>query len=221
MCMNYNDTTTGILVVSRHGESEWNLLGRWTGRTDVSITEKGKNDSALLGALLKDIDFDLIFTSDLKRTRETLAGILEGKGSPADSAYTAHKLLTERDYGDLTGMNKWEVKEKIGEAEFNGIRRGWDHPVPGGETLKDVHGRTIPYFDDVILPELRKGKNVLLVSHGNTIRALMKHLEDINETDMATVEMPLGVLLIYHFAPDSDKPHKKEVRKADITPSHA
>lgn len=219
--MNYNEPSTGILVVSRHAESEWNLLGKWTGHTDVSITEKGKSDALLLGTLLGDIDFDLIFTSDLRRTQETLAGILSGKGAPADSTFIAHKQLTERDYGELTGMNKWEVKEKIGEAEFNGIRRGWDHPVPGGETLKDVHGRTIPYFDDVILPELRKGKNVLLVSHGNTIRALMKHLEDIDEADMATVEMPLGQLHIYHFAPGSEKPHKKEVRKADITPSNA
>ena len=147
--MNYNDTTTGILVVSRHGESEWNLLGRWTGRTDVSITEKGKNDSALLGALLKDIDFDLIFTSDLKRTRETLAGILEGKGSPADSAYTAHKLLTERDYGDLTGMNKWEVKEKIGEIDFDECYGYFPTLSMGGnESIDNISiVKMIPYID--------------------------------------------------------------------------
>ena len=221
--MTYNDSTTGILVISRHTESEWNLLGKWTGLTDINLTEKGKHESNLLGALLKDITFDEVFTSDLKRTQQTLDGILAGKESDkiATVPRTASKELSERDYGDLTGMNKWEVKDKIGEDEFNGIRRGWDHPVPNGETLKDVHGRAVPYFDEHILPLLQQGKNVLLVSHGNTIRALMKHLEDIDENDMASVEMPFGQLLIYHFDHTEAKPHKKEIRKADVTPPHA
>lgn len=219
--MTYNDNSTGILVISRHAESEWNLLGKWTGLTDVGLTEKGHHESTLLGALLQDIDFDVIYTSDLQRTMQTLAGILKGKGFDAAPMFTSHKALSERDYGEFTGMNKWEVKEKVGDDEFNGIRRSWDHPVPGGETLKDVHGRVVPYFSETILPDLRAGKNVLLVSHGNTIRALMKHLEDIHEDDMATVEMPFGQLLIYHFAPESSAPHKKEVRNADIAPPHA
>ena len=219
--MSYNESTTGTLVISRHAESEWNLLGKWTGMTDVNLTEKGHYESTLLGALLKDIDFDLVFTSDLKRTQQTLAGILKGKGADAKTPFHAENALSERDYGELTGMNKWEVKEKIGEADFNGIRRGWNHPVPGGETLKDVYGRSVPYFDEHILPELRRGKNVLLVSHGNTIRALMKHLEEIHEDDMASVEMPFGQLLIYHFANGAERHHQKEIRIADITPPHA
>lgn len=221
--MEYNNTTTGVLVISRHAESEWNLLGKWTGLTDVNLTEKGKHESTLLGALLKDITFDEVFTSDLERTKQTLDGILRGKESTtADTVpRTAAKALSERDYGDLTGMNKWEVKEKIGEKEFNGIRRSWNRPVPNGETLKDVHGRAVPYFDEHILPLLHQGKNVLLVSHGNTIRALMKHLENIDENDMANVEMPFGQLLIYHFDHSEPLPHKKEIRKADVTPPHA
>lgn len=222
--MEDTNKTTGILVISRHAESEWNLLGKWTGHTDVNVTEKGKADSALLGALVKDITFDRAFTSDLKRTQQTCDGILNftsGQGSSAPVPRTISTALSERDYGDLTGMNKWEVKEKIGEEEFNGIRRGWDHPVPHGETLKDVYARAVPYFDETILPLLQNGKNVLLVSHGNTIRALMKHLESIDEKDMAGVEMPLGQLLVYYFHPNDTKPSKKEVRKADITPSKA
>ena len=147
----------------------------------------------MLGELLDDIDFDGAYTSDLKRTQQTLAGILKGKKAPisADDASILHNAaLNERDYGRLTGKNKWEVKDEIGDEAFTGIRRGWDYPVPGGETLKDVHGRVVPFFDEEILPRLQAGENILLVAHGNSIRALMKHLEDIDEQDMAEVEMP-------------------------------
>lgn len=213
--------TTGLLVISRHGESEWNLLGKWTGLTDVSITEKGAEDSRKVGELLRGYKFDAVYTSNLKRTIQTLIAHLETMEHDGGIPHVVHEAISERDYGELTGLNKWEVKEKIGEVEFNGIRRGWNHPVPGGETLKDVHDRSVPYFDSEILPLLHRGKNVLMVSHGNTIRALMKHLEDIHEDDMAEVEMPFGTILIYHFAPGSTKPHKKEVLRADITPPHA
>ena len=214
-------THTGILVVSRHGESEWNLLGKWTGQTDVHITEKGREDSRKVGKLLRGYHFDAVYTSDLTRTIETMRAHLETMGDDGEIPHTVHPSMKERDYGDLTGMNKWEVKEKIGDEAFHGIRRGWNYPVPGGETLKDVHDRSIPYFDEEILPRLRNGEHILMVSHGNTIRALMKHLEDIHEDDMAEVEMPFGTVLVYHFAADSDRPHKKEVLKADITPPNA
>ncbi len=219
--MTVSNKPTGILVLSRHGESEWNLLGKWTGLTDVSITEKGVADSRKVGELLKGIHFNAVYTSDLKRTHQTLAAHLEAMEHDGEIPHTKHAAINERDYGDLTGMNKWEVKEKIGEVEFNGIRRGWDHPVPGGETLKDVHDRAMPYFVAEILPRLQKGENILVVSHGNTIRALMKHLEDIKEEDMAEVEMPFGQIVMYHFADGNDKPHKKEIKKADIEQPHA
>lgn len=212
---------TGLLVISRHGESEWNLLGKWTGLTDISITEKGTADSRKVGELLRGYKFDAVYTSSLHRTIETLIAHLEAMEHDGEIPHISHDAINERDYGELTGMNKWEVKEKIGEDEFNGIRRGWDHPVPGGETLKDVHDRAVPYFDAEILPRLQKGENILMVSHGNTIRALMKHLEDIHEDDMAKVEMPFGQILIYHFDETSAKPHKKEIKQANITPPHA
>ena len=120
----------GLLVISRHAESEWNLLGKWTGLTDVNLTEKGAHESTMLGELLRDIDFDGAYTSDLKRTKQTLAGIIKGKLADVtvdDKSIKHHPALNERDYGDLTGKNKWEVKDEIGEEAFNGIRRGWDY----------------------------------------------------------------------------------------------
>lgn len=210
----------GILVISRHGESEWNLLGKWTGWTDVSLTEKGVSDTVRLGALLKDITFDAAYTSNLKRTHQTLDALLEGAG--IEGLPTTHaRELDERDYGDLTGKNKWEVKEEIGEEAFNGIRRGWDYPVPGGETLKDVYERALPYFEREVLPRLQAGENILLVAHGNSIRALMKHLDQIPEADMAHVEMPFGQVLVYTFEAGKDLPVKKEVRSVEIAPVNA
>lgn len=210
----------GILVISRHGESEWNLLGKWTGWTDVSLTEKGIADTVRLGALLTDITFDEAYTSSLKRTHQTLDALL--KGAAIDSLPTTQaKELDERDYGDLTGKNKWEVKEEIGEEAFNGIRRGWDYPVPGGETLKDVYGRALPYFEREVLPKLQNGENILLVAHGNSIRALLKHLDQIPEAEMAHVEMPFGQVLVYTFEADKALPVHKEVRQIEIEAPHA
>ena len=205
----------GILVISRHGESEWNLLGKWTGWTDVNLTEKGRNDTVRLGALLKGVVFNEAYTSSLKRTQQTLAALLEGCG--VENLPTTHATeLNERDYGDLTGKNKWEVKSEIGEEAFNGIRRGWDYPVPGGETLKDVYARVVPYFEQEILPKLQNGENILLVAHGNSIRALIKHLDQVPEAEMANVEMPFGQLLVYTFEPGQSLPIKKEILSVDI-----
>lgn len=205
----------GILVISRHGESEWNLLGKWTGWTDVNLTEKGRNDTVRLGALLKGLSFNKAYTSSLKRTQQTLAALLEGCG--VENLPTTHATeLNERDYGDLTGKNKWEVKSEIGEEAFNGIRRGWDYPVPGGETLKDVYARVVPYFEQEILPKLQNGENILLVAHGNSIRALIKHLDQVPEAEMANVEMPFGQLLVYTFEPGQSLPIRKEVLSVEI-----
>ena len=121
-------------------------------------------DTVRLGELLRDIKFDRAYTSNLKRTHQTLDALLKGAGIAAVPTIHAEEL-NERDYGDLTGKNKWEVKSEIGEEAFNGIRRGWDYPVPGGETLKDVYRRVLPYFENEILPKLQAGENILLVAH--------------------------------------------------------
>ena len=210
---------TGLLVISRHAESEWNALGKWTGLHDVNLTEKGHKEAMQIGELLKGIRFDAVYTSEQKRTHQTLAGILKGS-EHTDVPHHVHGAVNERDYGDLTGKNKWEVQQEMGDEAFKGIRRGWDYPVPGGETLKDVHGRVVPFFDTEILPRLQSGENILLVAHGNSIRALMKHLEDIHEEEIADVEMSFGQILMYHIAPEG-KVHKKEVRHIDSTPPNA
>jgi 2,3-bisphosphoglycerate-dependent phosphoglycerate mutase len=210
---------TGLLVISRHTESEWNLLGKWTGLNDVNLTEKGQQEAEQIGEILKDIQFDVVYTSEQKRTHQTLAGILKGSVHP-DVPHHVHGAVNERDYGDLTGKNKWEVQEEIGEEAFKGIRRGWDYPVPGGETLKYVYARVVPFFDDELLPQLKAGKNILMVAHGNSIRALIKHLEDIHEDKIAEVEMSFGQVLLYHITPDGGV-NRKETRQIDIVPPHA
>lgn len=162
--------------------------------------EKGWHDSTLLGKLLEDIDFDAAYTSDLRRTQRTLEALLEGKGKQKDLPRHAHQAVTERDYGIYTGLNKWEVKERVGDEEFNNLRRGWAYPVPEGENLRQVYDRVVPFFDTEMLPRLERGED---------------------EQEMATVEMHFGELVIYHFPRETKKPTKKETRKADIVPPHA
>lgn len=164
---------TGTLVLVRHAESEWNLLGKWTGRTDVHLTDKGRADAKLVGQQIQDIAFDIAFYSGQIRTLETLHGLLEGSEQHHIPHVRVHEL-NERDYGEYTGMNKWEVQTQVGDEVFQAIRRSWDYPIPGGETLADVYDRAVPFYEQAILPRLEAGENVLIVSHGNTIRALMK-----------------------------------------------
>ncbi len=133
--------------------------------------------------------------------------------------HQAHQL-NERDYGDLTGLNKWEVQEKYGDAKFTKWRRGWDFPVPGGETLKDVHARAIPYFTEHILPLLKAGQTVLITAHGNSLRALIKHLDQIDDAGVEHLEMPFGNVLIYSFNSDG-RVTGKEDRQIDTTPTPA
>lgn len=210
----------GTLVITRHGESEWNVLGKWTGWTDVGLTPKGVQDAERVGALLRDIDFDAVYTSALIRTHQTLEAIMRGKGVDCPS-YQASEALNERDYGVYTGMNKWELQKSVSPEEFAGLRRGWDYPVKGGENLKQVYERVIPYFQSEILPRLQRGENVLVVAHGNSDRALIKYLDAISDDDIADVEMAFGSVLIYRFHRGETRPFDKQYRQADIEPTHA
>ena len=210
---------SGKLVLVRHGESEWNLLGKWTGWTDVSLTDKGASDAEKMGELIKDIHFDDIYTSKLKRTVETMQSVLKTQGQ-AGASYESVAELNERDYGDYTGMNKWEVKDRVGEEKFNAIRRNFDEPIPGGETLHMVYDRVVPWYRQVIVPELMKGDNVLLVAHGNSIRALVKYIESISDEGIAKFEMAFGVVLEYTVDADG-KMINKEEKKADISKTNA
>ena len=149
------------LVLVRHGQSTYNEKGVWTGWLDPDLTEMGKKEAELAGKRLSDIHFDYAFTSALKRAQDTLRIILQTINQTAILA-TTNPALNERSYGDYAGKNKWEIKTQVGDTIFQKIRRGWDYPIPDGETLKTVYGRVVPYFENEILPKVKEGKNVIV-----------------------------------------------------------
>lgn len=185
------------LVLVRHTESEWNAKGLWTGLTDISLSAEGKEKARLTAGRLKNIRFDGAFTSALKRAKETLAEIKTALGG--DFPVIEDKALNERDYGVFTGKNKWGIQKQLGEEEFKKLRRGWNYPISSGETLKDVYDRVVPYYQAQILPYLKNGKNVLIVAHGNSLRALVKYLENISDEQISNLEIATGEILIYEI----------------------
>lgn len=184
------------LVLVRHGESTWNKVHAWTGLTDISLDEEGKGVARKDGELLKDIHFDLAFTSALRRAQQSLEEIklVIGEISTTEAA-----ALNERDYGDLTGKNKLEMEEMYGSDQYIKWRRGWDEVVPNGETLKDVYNRVVSYYQEKIFPELKNEKNVLVVAHGNSLRALVKFLENIPDEDIPNLEIETGEIIVYEM----------------------
>jgi len=200
------------LVLIRHGESEWNAKSLWTGWTDVELTEKGRGQARDTGLLLKDIKFDICFISKLKRAKSTWDEI-RMQIHAEEIATIEDKALNERDYGDLTGKNKWKIKEEYGEEQFQKWRRSWDIRPSNGESLKDVFDRVIPYYKIKILPELRNGKNVIVVAHGNSLRALIKYLENIPDGEIAEVEIGFSEAWVYEIDREG-KIVGKEVRTA-------
>lgn len=187
-----------LLVIVRHGQSLWNLENKFTGWVDVDLSEKGQHEAKLAGEKLKDYNFDKAYTSDLKRAQQTLNIILDTlheKNIPIEK----DKALNERMYGDLQGMNKNEMRKKYGEDQVHIWRRSYDIAPPNGESLKDTAERVLPYFHNKIEPELKKGKNILVVAHGNSLRALMMHLENISTKDIALTEIPTGHPKIYNL----------------------
>jgi 2,3-bisphosphoglycerate-dependent phosphoglycerate mutase len=215
------DVLPGKLLVVRHAESEWNALGKWTGLTDICLSPKGLEEAAQFGTTLKmlGIRVDAAFCSQQCRTHQTLEGMLTGAGI-RDVPVTESGAINERDYGEYTGRNKWEMKELIGEEKFNDIRRGWDVSIPGGETLKMVYERAVPFYIETIVPQLAAGKNVLVVAHGNTIRALKKYIESVSDEGVADVEMPFGEILVYDVSPDGHRVRSHGATVA-ITPPNA
>ncbi len=202
----------GELIIVRHGESEWNALGKWTGITDIRLTKKGREEGRKYGETLRGIHVDLAYVSQQHRTEETLQEMMQGMG--AEFPYETAGAINERDYGVYTGKNKWEVKDAVGEDEFNQIRRGWDKDIPGGESLKQVYERTVPFYLDTILPQLKDGKTILVVAHGNSIRSLMKYIESISDKGVEDLEMVFGTVLRYRVD-DSGKLVDKEVKMID------
>lgn len=186
------------LILVRHGKSEWNKLGQWTGKTDVSLIQEGLEEARRAAESLKDIRIDCAHISTLRRTKETFTEICGVLGR-TDLEPKADAALNERDYGVYTGKNKWQVKDEIGEEAFQRLRRGWDVEIPEGESLKDVYARVVPYFKEHILSELKQGQNTLVVAHGNSLRALIKFLEDVPDEKIAEVEIGTGEVYCYEI----------------------
>ncbi len=188
---------TATLALVRHGESVWNALGKWTGYTDIGLSDHGKKQAEHAAHELALIPFNFAYCSQMVRTQETIQIILQTLS--LDIPVTTHPALNERNYGIYTGKNKEEIKKELGDDMFHSLRRGWDHPIPEGESLKDVHARVFPFFSEEILPHIQQGKNILVVAHGNTIRALSKDLEDISEAEIMNHEIGTGEVWLYEY----------------------
>ena len=192
-----------FLVLLRHGESQWNLENRFTGFTDVEITENGVNEAKEAGHKIAsaDIKFDTVFTSTLKRAYQTAELALNEAGQSALlETMIKHEDLRERDYGDLTGQNKDEARAEFGEDQVHIWRRSYDVPPPGGECLQDVvENRVRPYYQDNIKPLLDQGKNVLVAAHGNSLRAMLIILGVETPDSINQAEMPTGVPLVFEL----------------------
>lgn len=185
------------LVLLRHGESEWNKENKFTGFTDVDLSTTGISEAKRAGEMLKEISFDHVFTSTLKRAYHTAELALTAAGQTHD--FVKHDDLRERDYGDLTGLNKDEMRKKYGEEQVHIWRRSYDVQPPGGESLKDVVARVTPYYLEHIEPLVKSGKNVLLAAHGNTLRAMLIILGEYTPETINTAEIPTGVPLVFEF----------------------
>lgn len=203
------------LVLVRHGESEWNAKGLWTGWTDVGLSEKGFEEAQAAGEAIKDIHFDYAFVSDLLRAKQTLEKIQEATGQ-TDMTVITDPAIKERDYGDYTGKNKWEIKKEVGDEAFQEIRRSWDYPIPNGESLKMVYERVIPYYQEEILPLLKMDKNILISAHGNSLRALVKNLEHISDEDISKLEMPTGGVYVYQMDEQGNVMNKEIRTTGDV-----
>jgi D-lactate dehydrogenase len=209
-------TKFGTLYIARHGESEWNALGVWTGTRDVHLTENGFKQAAKMGQALADYKIDYAFCSKQIRALETMENIFSAS-QQFDVPYDRDSALNERDYGDYTGKNKEQMKEFLGDKAYKQLRRGWDYPVPNGETLKDVYARVEPFYLRHILPVLKSGKNVLIVSHGNAIRSLMKYIESFTNAEIADVEMIFDRIVSYEIDEKGKKVSRTDIETSDST----
>ena len=204
--------TERLLVLVRHGQSEWNLKNLFTGWKDVDLTEAGVAEARAAGRKLKaqGLKFDVAFTSDLKRAQRTLDLILEEMGQTGIPIFR-NLALNERDYGDLVGMNKDDARKQWGDEQVLKWRRSYDIPPPGGESLKDTVARALPYFVQEILPRVLRGERVLVSAHGNSLRALVMVLERLTPEGILKRELGTGVPIIYRLAADSTVQEKLDL----------
>jgi len=189
------------LILLRHGQSTWNLENRFTGWIDVPLTEQGEKEARDAGKMMRDIRIDVAFTSTLKRAIDTTTIALQAAGQQNVPIFY-DKALNERMYGDLQGLNKAETARKFGDEQVKLWRRSYDIAPPNGESLKDTAMRALPYFQDVIMPEVKAGKNVLVSAHGNSLRAIVMHLDQLTREEVLELNIPNGVPIVYDI--DSD-----------------
>lgn len=192
-----------VLVLVRHGQSEWNKLNLFTGWKDVGLTETGLQEARRAGQLLKQTGyrFDIAFTSVLKRAQLTLQIMLEELGQTGLEVIEDARL-NERDYGDLTGLNKDDAREKWGEEQVHIWRRSFDVPPPGGESLKMTAERVLPYYKSDIFPRIMRGENILVSAHGNSLRALIMDIERLAPDEVTKLELATGAPIIYKLNAD-------------------
>ncbi len=188
------------LVLVRHGQSQWNLENRFTGWIDVPLTEQGRAEARRAGELLKreGVRFSKAYTSALSRAQETLRIILDVLGQ-SDVPVIADQALNERHYGDLQGLNKAETAERYGAEQVHQWRRSYDVAPPGGESLKDTAARTLPFFNAHILRDLKNGENVLVSAHGNSLRSIVMHLDDLSKDEVVKLELATGQPIVYEI----------------------
>lgn len=199
-----------LLVLARHGQSEWNLQNLFTGWKDPGLTELGVSEARAAGDKLKaeGIAFDLAFTSALSRAQRTCQLILDGVDQPKLETIR-DQALNERDYGDLSGLNKDDARKRWGEEQVHLWRRSYDIAPPGGESLKDTVARVLPYYVQHILPCVMSGKRVLVAAHGNSLRALVMVLDGLTPETIPSVELATGVPMVYRLNADTTVASKK------------
>lgn len=188
------------LVLVRHGQSEWNLKNLFTGWENPPLTEKGEEEARQAGKQLKNMGFipDICFTSVLVRAQKTLSLMLEELGI-SEVDIIKDKALNERHYGDLQGKNKAETAKEFGEEQVHIWRRSYDVPPPNGESLKDTAARSIPYFEENIVPLLKEGKNILVAAHGNSLRSLVMDIEKLSSEEILKREIATGQAIVYQY----------------------
>ncbi len=200
-----------ILVLVRHGESEWNKKNLFTGWTDVPLTDQGMSEAVDAGKRMNKLGykFDIAFTSHLIRAWKTLILILdelEQEGLPTIN----HKALNERDYGNLAGLNKDDARKKWGDEQVHIWRRSYETQPPGGESLKNTAERALPYFEKEIMPQVMSGKNVIVAAHGNSLRAVIMKLDGLSEDEVTQLNLPTGQPIVYHFNEDGSVASKED-----------
>ena len=198
------------LILIRHGQSEWNALNQFTGWKDPDLTAKGIEEAHNAGKIINNlkINFDLVFTSALIRAQNTAEIILKEINQPLSTI--KNQALNERNYGDLAGLNKDDARKRWGDEQVHIWRRSYDIPPPGGESLKDTGERVLPFFMKEILPHVCKGKNVLVAAHGNSLRSLIKFLDNISNEDIVKLEIPTGAPIHYVINEDGSVKSKKD-----------